>query len=393
MSASERIELAQRRKSEASHHFTNEKDYDAALRAYAGAVDAVRDVQHDRNSTNEMRADLVAIMVTCSNNAATCSAKLGRWDDATRHAQNALILLDSLHEKRGGRLHAVLGRDGNVDARLFGEWRVKSHLVVARSCMEGGGGGGGDDGIDVASGVLRRAHAIAMGYVDELSARRPPLLRSREEDASLRSLTSQTREIRRLMATCAERKRAVRDIEKRRARAMFGRGKKKKGEDDDDDDNPSIGGADSPEKEEGGLLLRRRRRRRQHRPTGGADEEDADEVGADVGGGAAAASSSKTTTPGGGGGGAVPIDGGARSVKFSSSPPQVREYESSPPSSSAAAAAGVGDDNDDDGEDIDDGCGCESRPWYSEHGEALIVLLAVAGFSAVVLLAARRSVR
>jgi hypothetical protein len=89
----------------------------------------------------------------------------------------------------------------------------------------------------------------------------------------------------------------------------------------------------------------------------------------------------------------VPIDGGARSVKFSSSPPQVREYESSPPSSSAAAAAGVGDDNDDDGEDIDDGCGCESRPWYSEHGEALIVLLAVAGFSAVVLLAARRSVR
>ena len=139
MSAVERVELAARRKSAAHRHFARGGDYDAALRAYAGAVRAVRDVQHDRHSTNETRADLVSIMVTCSNNAATCSAKLGAWDDARRHAQNALILLDSLHERRGGKLHAALGRGGHVDARIFGEWRVKSHLVVARSCMEGGG--------------------------------------------------------------------------------------------------------------------------------------------------------------------------------------------------------------------------------------------------------------
>lgn len=71
MDAYERVELAQSQKIKATEYFSKKKDYTLALNSYAGALDAVRNVQHDSSSTNEVRADLVVTMVTCSNNAAT----------------------------------------------------------------------------------------------------------------------------------------------------------------------------------------------------------------------------------------------------------------------------------------------------------------------------------
>ena len=65
-----------------------------------------------------------------------------------------------------------------------------------------------------------------------------------------------------------------------------------------------------------------------------------------------------------------------KSVSFSHRPPQVKEFESSAEEFESSA-----DDADEDG-----------SPWYSEHQEALI-MLAVAGFSAVSLMALRRSFR
>ena len=71
MDAYEKVELAQSQKLKATEYFSKKKDYSLALNSYAGALDAVRNCQHDHSSTNEVRADLVVTMVTCSNNAAT----------------------------------------------------------------------------------------------------------------------------------------------------------------------------------------------------------------------------------------------------------------------------------------------------------------------------------
>ena len=71
MDAYEKVELAQSQKIKATEYFVKKKDYSLALNSYAGALDAVRNVQHDYSSTNEVRSDLVLTMITCSNNAAT----------------------------------------------------------------------------------------------------------------------------------------------------------------------------------------------------------------------------------------------------------------------------------------------------------------------------------
>ncbi|KAL3799188.1 hypothetical protein ACHAW5_005465 [Stephanodiscus triporus] len=356
----ERIEYADERKARATSHFAD-RNFALALGGYVDALDAIRDAHRDTSSSNEMRADLVILVATCSNNAATCCVNLGgRWDDAKLYARNALVLLDALYEKRGMKIHALLNRGSRyIDARLFGEWRVKSHMIVARSCMEVGEH-------DVASGVLRKAQNIASTYVEELNASRVLVddddhRRRAAENASSKALASQLREIRRLAKVCADRRRAVVNVERRRARAMFG-GTRDDGDGDDEGNNssdpPTEGAKDdsagdnddvvvfAAATDDGGEATTARRRR--NAPPVVVDDDD--------GNGPRAAS--------------------ARSVSFSSRPSRVREYESH----------GGDDDDDDDDDDYDD------APWYSAHREALI-LLAVAGFSAVVLLAMRRSVR
>lgn len=54
MDAFEKVELAQTKKSKATQYFI-EKEYNQALTIYATAVNAVRNVQHDHSSTNEVR--------------------------------------------------------------------------------------------------------------------------------------------------------------------------------------------------------------------------------------------------------------------------------------------------------------------------------------------------
>ena len=71
MDAHEKVEFAQSQKLKATEYFSKKKDYMLALNTYAGALDAVRNVQHDHSSSNEVRADLIVTMVTCSNNSAT----------------------------------------------------------------------------------------------------------------------------------------------------------------------------------------------------------------------------------------------------------------------------------------------------------------------------------
>ena len=132
MNAGERVEFAMIQKNGASKIFA-EKRYQEALNIYAGSIDAVRYIQHDSHNDNERRADLIEVMVTCSNNAATCAIQLQLWEEAFKFAKNALILLSALFEKRGAKIHTILNKDnGLCDAKLFGEWRVKSRLIMAR---------------------------------------------------------------------------------------------------------------------------------------------------------------------------------------------------------------------------------------------------------------------
>lgn len=125
MDVFEKVEHANELKQQATAKFKN-KDYHGALELFAGAVDAVRYVQHGLNSTNELRADLIVVMITCSNNAALCSSKKEDWERAAKFGQNALVLIEALEEKGSeSKIKKVLNNDGIGDSQLFGSWKVK----------------------------------------------------------------------------------------------------------------------------------------------------------------------------------------------------------------------------------------------------------------------------
>ena len=327
MDAYEKVDSAKALKVKANGYFS-QKDYSSALNTFASAVDAVRNVQHDSSSTNEVRADLVVMMVTCSNNAATCCIKLEKYDEASKFAKNSLILTDALYRKRGKNIHAVLNKEGIIDSKLFGEWRVKSYLVVARSCMEEG------EVLDAIS-VLKKARDVAMGYIDELNAKQIRE-QDKEEKASLKSLTSQVKEIRRLLVECSDKKKATKQIEMRRAKAMFA------GDKENASPTDTNKRKDKKQREESSVNTDR-------------DSNASDNTASDQ---EVKIQKSKKDD------GSRPTP--RKTVSFSKIPPQVQEIESTA--------------------DEDD------APWYSEHKEALI-MLAVAGFSAAALMALRRSSR
>lgn len=199
MDVYERVELSNEYKALANKQFA-QKLYEPALLTYSKAVDAVRYVQHESNSSNEIRADLVVAMITCSNNAGTCSIQLHKWDQAIKFATNALVLIDALYPKRGGKIHTILKRDGYPDSKIFGEWRVKSYLIMARAQFE-------RKDYDEALKTLQRATIIVNEFNEKTAV-----------------LVSQEKEVSKLKAHCEREDKAVKRLEKKRARAMFGGG-------------------------------------------------------------------------------------------------------------------------------------------------------------------------
>jgi tetratricopeptide (TPR) repeat protein len=199
MDVFERVELANEYKALANKQFA-QKLYEPAVLTYSKAVDAVRYVQHDANSSNEVRADLIVAMITCSNNAGTCSVHLHKWDQAIKFAKNALVLIDALYPKRGGKIHTILNREGYLDSKIFGEWRVKSYLLMARAQFE-------RKDYDAALETLEGATIILNEFNGKTS-----------------TLLSQEKEVKKLKAHCAREDKAVKKLEKKRARAMFGGG-------------------------------------------------------------------------------------------------------------------------------------------------------------------------
>lgn len=219
MSVFEKIEFAQKLKDEATAKFSA-KEYSAALQLYAEAVDAVRYVQHNKDSTNELRADLLVVMITCCNNAATCCVKLNEWSRAQKFAKNALVLLEALYERKGdSKILKLLKKEGFDDAKLFGCWRVKSHLVVARGLAE----------------LHETAEAInnlkmAQDAINEYK---------KDGDPVSRQLQSQEKEVRKLLIRCKDIKKADSKKERQRAKAMFRSSEEKK--DSGKDSEPGNG--------------------------------------------------------------------------------------------------------------------------------------------------------
>ncbi len=202
MDAIERVDFAMKQKDRAKKFFA-EKKYLNALNLYAEAVDAVRYIRHTSNNSNECRADLLAVIVTCSNNAATCCIQLQRFQEASQYAKDALLLLNALHGKRGMKIHSILLKDNKLsDPKLFGEWRGKSCLIIARSKAE-------KQLFEESLNNLRSAKDYVMFYIKDKKS---------PEQKRLREIL---KEISKVKNGISEKRKAILKKEKERAKAMF----------------------------------------------------------------------------------------------------------------------------------------------------------------------------
>jgi hypothetical protein len=210
MSVVEKIEHALELKQLAATQFT-QKDYVGALQTYAKAIDSVKFVQHTPNSTNSVRADLLVVMITCSNNAATCCSKLEQLDEAKKHAQQALSLVEALEAKKGLKIHAELQREGHSDVRVFGEWKVKSLMIIAHVLVE-------KDEVVEALDVIKKAREVIAAYTTKpANADSSPL----PPQPTSKPLLGNDKDLVKLLARCKERRKAQLKREKQRAQAMF----------------------------------------------------------------------------------------------------------------------------------------------------------------------------
>jgi hypothetical protein len=259
----------------------------------------------------------------------TSCIKLKKWEEATRFAQNSLILLDALNVKKGLKIHSILNKEGTIDAKLFGEWRVKSYLVIARSSMERNDEEG-------ALAVLKRAKLVAMENIEDINSKQQSNVNKQELD-SLKILTSQMKEVRRLMADCTEKIKATRIRDKKRAQKMFSQ---------DNDVRSNKAAVRSSKAAVPAEIAEGDRKSKQEACTDAPDEK-----------------------------GPVPVLKGVlndkkcdrptikKSVSFSLKPPQIKEFDSS--------------------------TGDEDLPWYSRHREAL-AMVAIAGISVVAIASLRK---
>jgi hypothetical protein len=257
MNVYEKVEYAQHIKDTLANPLFQQQQYAAAWQAYLQAVHVVKYVQHDAQSNNYVRADLIVLMITCCNNAALCAMHLATtadaptnssamtattktnnnnhhnnnnnshkyWEQVYSLANQALALLDALYLKRGLRIHTLLTTKPTstkpisttststttttfyTDAKLFGEWRVKSLVLMAKALLY--------DQLeyDAAMVLLKRAHEILVDYSTPTN---------HEYDvALLPSLQRQDKEVRRLVMLVKEKKREAKAKERNVAKAMF----------------------------------------------------------------------------------------------------------------------------------------------------------------------------
>jgi len=213
MKPPEKIDYALQKKKEASEHFKN-KNFGDALRQYALAVDSVRYLSYaggDKVNETHIRSTLLEIMVTCCNNASTCSLKIKNYASCEQYAKNALLLLDALYNKRGMTIHSYLiSKKKNLsDEKLFGEWRGKSLLMIAKSLFEN---------------EKKQDFTQAIEYLNKAKKEciEPYMTDDPSKQKALAGLKSVQKEVLKLQRSCLLKKKENDKKEKRRAQAMFG---------------------------------------------------------------------------------------------------------------------------------------------------------------------------
>lgn len=289
---------------------------------------------------------------------------LKKWEEGRKFAQNALILLDALYQKRGRNIHGILNGEGLIDAKLFGEWRVKSHFIVGRCCLEKGEE-------EVALGVLKKGLEVGKVYLEEMGTEGCKC-KNNLEKASYRSLMGQVKEIRKLMAECVERKKREKKREKKRAMAMFGKGASTHAEIGIENVAKTRSTTlsttqNNTEATEAEKSTEKQNLQHQSTPNTNIDLHGLPKQDNSV-------FKTSSSFDGKSNGKRDTSNGDKPSpfkkkVSFSRHPPEIKEFEK---------------DNDDQM--------VEEVPWYAEHKEALI-MMGIAGFSALALLGLRRTVR
>jgi tetratricopeptide (TPR) repeat protein len=226
MNVYERIERGIELKAIATELF-RKKLYESALSSYALAVDAVRYIQHQPHTPNSLRADLLMIMITCHNNAATCCTQLKLWSETKKHSKNAEILVDALKEKAitpingastlissqpqqyTSKIHAILNHDGFSDIKLFGEYKTKSMLLYSTALFELGE-------LEIAIETIKKAIELVEQYIRQIKDNQS------SASFSLKQLELNQKELHKLLRSCKEKKKKQLEKEKLRAQAMFG---------------------------------------------------------------------------------------------------------------------------------------------------------------------------
>merc|ERR1712238_484853 len=194
MDVFEKVEHSNDLKKDATSKFVA-KNYDGALEIYARAVDTVRYVQHGKDSTNELRADLIVVMITCSNNASLCSSKKKDWERTEKFAANALVLIEAIGDKKEtSKIRKILNNDGIRDSQLFGTWKVKSLILVAKAQME--------------------RHNSSQSIKTLKKALETISLYKREVDNMYKQLSGQEKDIRRIRSECSQKMKSARKKEK-----------------------------------------------------------------------------------------------------------------------------------------------------------------------------------
>jgi hypothetical protein len=128
---------------------------------------------------------------------------LNQLDETYKFGKNASVLLDAIYEKRGkSKIMDLLYKEGLEESKVFGTWKVKSLLLIARGLAE-------RSETEEADKKLKEAMDVIAMY-------------KKESDPMFQQLVAQEKQVRKLHVGYRQRIKAEKTKEKKRAVAMFG---------------------------------------------------------------------------------------------------------------------------------------------------------------------------
>ena len=216
-------------------------EYGGAYAVYSSALYILNSIETESLHCNSLRCAMLESMVAMLNNSGLCSLKCldghdtivdgsvdrstttkGQMEignEACKAGGNAVMLIDAVSAKRNGKVRAALLKDYNLDdLKLFGEWKIKALLTLARGLGEGLSNW--TDGL----ATLRTAEAYLNAGVDGEKDKKNRILENwgDEDRAKLEAMFG--KKVRKLIKGYKARKDDEKKKEKKRARAMFSGG-------------------------------------------------------------------------------------------------------------------------------------------------------------------------